>query len=227
MSLKRKYKPDTTLSKDPPKPRRVPQAINDRKLRIAQVNVMGAPDRRGRIIQVLHKATAEVDRPWDVIAINDPLRPSPSFTRVITCGMEPNLSRERIIHGYHFRERRLCPNIRVAFYVDNSIPISDWYVTEPEGDDPNRGYVATLHLQTSGGVIHITNVYNHNGGVCIPSLMRLLSGDGFDLLVGDLNLLNRRWGGNHLPEATGKAKELDKAMEAASMKLLTPKGTTT
>ncbi|KAK8137524.1 hypothetical protein PG984_003017 [Apiospora sp. TS-2023a] len=63
--------------------------------------------------------------------------------------------------------------------------------------------------------------------VHLPSLMRLLSGDGFDLLVGDLNLLSPRWGGDHLPPATGKAKELDDAMEAASMKLLTPKGTTT
>ncbi|KAK7966256.1 RNA-directed DNA polymerase from transposon X-element [Apiospora aurea] len=100
-------------------------------------------------------------------------------------------------------------------------------MTAPEEADPNRGYVATLHLKTPGGDIHVTNVYNHEQHLDIDRLMRFLSGDGYDIVVGDVNLQHQHWEGDHGPSApTPRARRLQENMEAASMKLLTPRGTT-
>ncbi|KAK7911116.1 RNA-directed DNA polymerase from mobile element jockey [Apiospora marii] len=202
------------------------------------------PDKSSRTLQVLRKTTEELDRPWDIIAINEP----PDSFSFLTERYVPWYGTTQLREEDHpflpvsrqeGRKQRhaslstaarppKCLGIKVAFYVERSITVGDWYVTEPEGGDPNRGCVATLHLKTSSGEIHITNVYNHENRVCIPSLMKFLSGDGYDLVVGDFNLHHPHWEGHHKSApCTPKARELHLATQAASMKLLTPQGTTT
>ncbi|CAE7022178.1 Zinc knuckle [Pyrenophora teres f. teres] len=108
---------------------------------------------------------------------------------------------------------------KVAFLIRNNI--YGWEVNEPGPGEPNRGILATLHLETGEGSIAIHNVYNHANKLDVDALL-FLCGDEMEshVCVGDFNLHHKLWGGDNLLRVDSKARELVDAMEAMNVPLV-------
>ncbi|KAK8004959.1 RNA-directed DNA polymerase from mobile element jockey [Apiospora arundinis] len=213
--------------------------IKDGKPSVAHINVMGGVDRPTRLRKIL-KHASEMVRPWDVIAVNDPPSRIPFMSTRYNLWYGSKLVSEEnnpmLPVSVDRRQKRKSanqppadvptnsPDMKVAFYVHPSISANDWYHETP-------GRIATLHLTTPGGDIHITNVYNHMNTASIKAIGRSLEKRGYDILVGDMNLHHPLWSGSHREprKAMLQAKSLVSCMktEGVNMKLLTPPETPT
>ncbi|KAL6914938.1 hypothetical protein FSST1_012698 [Fusarium sambucinum] len=119
---------------------------------------------------------------------------------------------------------------KVFFCVHKSIPLGSWSIDWH--DDENMWLSATLFLETSMGQLAIHNVHNPNTKehqIEIEPLIRRLETPVLHIVVGDFNLHDESWGGRLFkPQlASAKARDLRISMEAASMDLVTKKGTVT
>ena len=108
---------------------------------------------------------------------------------------------------------------KVGFLIRNNI--YSWEVDEPGPGEPNRGILATLHLETGEGSIAIHNVYNHANKLDVDALLSLCEDEmEAHVCVGDFNLHHELWGGDKLLRADAKARELVTAMEMMNVPLV-------
>ncbi|RGP71680.1 glycoside hydrolase family 55 [Fusarium longipes] len=119
---------------------------------------------------------------------------------------------------------------RVFFLVHKSIPRHSWNVEWYQ--DNNSEMVATLHMATVGGDIHIHSVYNPNQPgqtIDIQQMIDTTTTSCADIVMGDFNFHHESWSGNLLRKntTTPSAQNLDIGMRDANMKLLTTPGTVT
>lgn len=114
----------------------------------------------------------------------------------------------------------------VAFYIYESIPVTDWRVEIY--DDQNADLLATLHLNTSAGIIHIHNVYNRQKLIDMEQLASSCRLGSADILLGDFNLHHHTWSGPGMRYAEDvKARQLYHITESHEMELLSKPGTIT
>ena len=115
---------------------------------------------------------------------------------------------------------------RVCFYVNRRIALSSWHVTTVSGD------LATLHITTDIGCIHIHNVYKPHISDLEHQVLEDLHDqikqlpDDQHIAIGDFNLHHPYWGGDNAREEE-EAEELIFAMERLDLDLVLPRGTIT
>ena len=123
------------------------------------------------------------------------------------------------------------PEVRTAFLVVKSIPVSQWQVVEASGD------LQAIQITTESGSIVVVNAYipgpanGRNASAfalqeCTQLLQRLEEAGEEILLLGDFNLHHRGGGKNHVV-ADPQADQLLSSYKSMGLHLLLPVGTAT
>ncbi|KAG5757117.1 hypothetical protein H9Q72_014431 [Fusarium xylarioides] len=192
---------------------------------ILQANVMHSKE---RVYSLLEYAREQTTWPH-IIAIQDPPK---RFPWMQTQGYKANynslseLPSDRHYDELTIPERRKISLSGVCFLVSNEIPASDWDVFYH--GNHNKTMAATLVLQTlNKGKMKIHNVYNRSNQINIQRMVQACNFSGNDVLLGDFNLHHRDWTGVPSTRYERKAWELRASMQAARLKLLTPRGAET
>ena len=201
-----------------------PKRPPGRPLRIVSINLKACKKR----LHALHDQTKSMLHPYDIICMQDPplevcFR---KHSHYLLKSFVPDGTTEED-NPYNdgcTSTARSVGLYGVAFYVHDSIPISDWKPKIYDGFD----LFATLHFKTGAGWINIHNVYNRLKQLDVDQLFITLALTSSDVFLGDLNLHDKWWGGFHMrqPEELD-AHRLASAMRAHDMTLLTIPGTTT